>query len=260
MNPLQPESNDDFSNRNSQVFNFSETQSAGNESLLSPTLKNILNLSPCVISILDLCTQHYKFITNNTLDLFGYNTENYIAKGHGFQEQIIHPDDQLSYSRLVNKVWKALTDIPPTSQSNYKFSLDYRILKPSGDVTRILEQNTILQQDVHGQITHLLCVYSDITRWKNNYTQLAYLNSEVEKQHFIFYSDNSSEVIQETKLSKRELQIVRLLSEGYNSKCIAEKLFISFNTVNTHRQNMIEKTKVKNTSGLIQFASLNGLI
>jgi len=61
-------------------------------------------------------------------------------------------------------------------------------------------------------------------------------------------------------LSKRELEIVRLLAQGYSSKCIADKLFISFHTVNTHRQHMIEKTKTKNTGELIQFATSRGLI
>ena len=61
-------------------------------------------------------------------------------------------------------------------------------------------------------------------------------------------------------LSKRELEIVKLMAEGYSSKLIADKLFISFHTVNTHRQRIIEKTNSKNTGGVVQFAVSHGLI
>jgi len=63
-----------------------------------------------------------------------------------------------------------------------------------------------------------------------------------------------------TKLSKREKQIVRLVAEGYSSKVIADQLFISFHTVNTHRKNIICKTHSKNTSGLVQYAISNRVI
>ena len=61
-------------------------------------------------------------------------------------------------------------------------------------------------------------------------------------------------------LNKRELEIVKLLAEGYSSKLIADKLFISFHTVNTNRQKIIEKTHSKNTGGVVQFAVSHGLI
>ncbi len=61
-------------------------------------------------------------------------------------------------------------------------------------------------------------------------------------------------------LSKRELQIVKLIAAGYKSRDIAKELFISFHTVNTHRQKMIEKTNSKNTGELIQYVMTRKLI
>lgn len=61
-------------------------------------------------------------------------------------------------------------------------------------------------------------------------------------------------------LSKRELQIIRALSEGLNSKAIGEKIFISRHTVDTYRRAILEKTNCKNSAELIKFASKNGLI
>lgn len=75
-----------------------------------------------------------------------------------------------------------------------------------------------------------------------------------------FYSPDDETHDAATVLTKRQLEIVKLLAEGYSSKFIAEKLFISFNTVNTHRQQIMQKTNVKNTGGLVQFALCHGLI
>jgi DNA-binding NarL/FixJ family response regulator len=64
----------------------------------------------------------------------------------------------------------------------------------------------------------------------------------------------------QSKLSKREMEIVKLLAEGLTSIQIADKLFIAEHTVKTHRKNILRKTGVTNTSQLVQFALNNQLI
>lgn len=54
-------------------------------------------------------------------------------------------------------------------------------------------------------------------------------------------------------LSKREKQIADLVTEGFTSAEIAEKLFLSDLTVNTHRRNLIHKLGLKNTAQLVAF-------
>lgn len=53
------------------------------------------------------------------------------------------------------------------------------------------------------------------------------------------------------KISKRELEVVRLVSEGYSSKEIATKLNVSLKTIENHRINMLKKSGTKNTIELI---------
>lgn len=61
-------------------------------------------------------------------------------------------------------------------------------------------------------------------------------------------------------LSRRELEVLNLISDGYTNAEIAQMLFTSKRTIETHRQNLLEKTKTKNTASLIKYAVLNGII
>jgi len=56
------------------------------------------------------------------------------------------------------------------------------------------------------------------------------------------------------KLSRREKEVLHLILEEYTTQEIADKLFISFGTVETHRRNMLIKTGTRNTAGLVRVA------
>lgn len=61
-------------------------------------------------------------------------------------------------------------------------------------------------------------------------------------------------------LSKREIEVLKLIAEGYTAEKIADKIFTSRRTVETHRQNILEKTKAKNTANLIVYAIRHHLL
>lgn len=62
------------------------------------------------------------------------------------------------------------------------------------------------------------------------------------------------------QLSGREIEIIGLIAQEYSNEEIAEKLFISKRTVETHRKNINQKTSIKTVVGLIKFAIRNELI
>jgi DNA-binding NarL/FixJ family response regulator len=61
-------------------------------------------------------------------------------------------------------------------------------------------------------------------------------------------------------LTEREHQIVQLLAKEYTNEKIAEHLNISYRTVETHRKNIMQKTKSHNLAGLLKYAYSKGLI
>jgi len=61
-------------------------------------------------------------------------------------------------------------------------------------------------------------------------------------------------------LTKREMEVLKLIAEEKDNREIAEILFISIRTVDTHRRNILQKLDVRNTAGLIKYAIKNGVI
>ena len=72
--------------------------------------------------------------------------------------------------------------------------------------------------------------------------------------------NNDIEIIPTASLTERELVIIKLIALEYSGKKISEKLFISTNTVETHRKNLLKKLKVKSSIGLVKYAIKNNLI
>jgi DNA-binding NarL/FixJ family response regulator len=61
-------------------------------------------------------------------------------------------------------------------------------------------------------------------------------------------------------LSKREMEVLALVADGLTNAKIAELLFTSKRTVETHRQNIMDKTQTRNTASLIKLAARQGLL
>ena len=60
-------------------------------------------------------------------------------------------------------------------------------------------------------------------------------------------------VIQQHKLSIREIEVLDFIMQGYTNTEIAEKLFICYETVKSHRKNILAKTGARNTAALINY-------
>lgn len=72
--------------------------------------------------------------------------------------------------------------------------------------------------------------------------------------------DNMKKENKEAHLTDREIEIIRLIEKELSNKDIAEKLFISERTVETHRKNIFRKTKTTTAIGLIKYAYEHKLI
>lgn len=84
-----------------------------------------------------------------------------------------------------------------------------------------------------------------------------YFSAEISEKMINFMSAQS---ISENVLSNKETEVLGLISKGLTTKEIAEKLFVSSRTIETHRANILKKLEVKNTAELIKKAAKMNLV
>lgn len=85
--------------------------------------------------------------------------------------------------------------------------------------------------------------------------------SEAVMLHLAYeYMPQTTQTEYKVKLTHRELEVLKLLAQEFTAPEIAKKLYISSDTVETHKKNMLKKLGLKNSYSLIKYAVQNGLI
>jgi len=117
----------------------------------------------------------------------------------------------------------------------------------------------VLQTDSKGSPLIVLSFGYNITHIKKGDSISAAIVSS--KGHELYnYNFQLNKVENIKPFSKQEMTILKLLGQGMETKQIAEKLFISPHTVDTHRRNLINKTNCIDTTGVVTYARMINLI
>lgn len=174
-----------------------------------------------------------KFIYSNSAlkKIIGNYANKIVNKGWDFWFNMISADELLS---VKNKI-KSFFSVP---YFKTPYILKYHIIGENGN--KLFLRHELLLHQLSGS-TFAINYFFDIT----------------EKEKIEAYFKQASPIsnnLYEKKaiISPREEEVLKLVADGFSSKQIADKLFISNHTAITHRKNLIEKFKVKNTAQLIK--------
>lgn len=80
------------------------------------------------------------------------------------------------------------------------------------------------------------------------------VEKEVVKEVWVQHKDINEKAIETLGLSKREMEVLQLMSEGLSNQEIADRLFVSLNTVKTHCSRLFEKMDVKRRTQAVELA------
>ncbi len=112
----------------------------------------------------------------------------------------------------------------------------------------------VLKNTDHEELLNAIqSVYAGNSYYSQSVTQTM-MNSFAKKQQ------GTSMDIMQVKISKREKEILGLIIKEYTAQEIANMLFISLHTVETHRSNLMSKLGVRNSAGLVRVALEHGLV
>jgi DNA-binding NarL/FixJ family response regulator len=138
----------------------------------------------------------------------------------------------------------------------YKTSYNFRFRTASGNYKLYNHQALVLTVDENGNFIKSLNIHTEISHLasKNNYLlSLIGLSGEPSflRMQVLGYDDLTPLNSVGNVFSRRELDIIRLMAEGMDTREIAEKLHISMDTVKTHRKNINRKSGCRNSNELV---------
>jgi len=128
-----------------------------------------------------------------------------------------------------------------------------------GTYIHFLQQTTLLEVNSAGYPLLTLCFLSDISHLKKAHSYNMTIVSDKFIEIYRYSSDKKC--LEPIKpFSKQEMAVLQLLSQGLATKDIADQLYISHHTVDTHRRNLIKKAGCIDTTAAITYARLTGLL
>ncbi|MBB6270665.1 DNA-binding CsgD family transcriptional regulator [Pedobacter cryoconitis] len=167
----------------------------------------------------------------------------------------IHPDDLVEKHLLELHYFNILKNIPISERSDYHVKSKIRMLNKNGDYIFIEHRMFYVCSTINGSLWLALCLYN-----------LAYDDPAKETSDGVIFNSATGVTIKPDQqgynniLSLREKEILQLIRKGKMSKEVAGLLSISINTVNRHRQNILEKLRVSNSLEACRIAERMSLI
>lgn len=207
-----------------------------------------------IVLVFDCYTNKFVFVSDNIPELYGIDSNRLVTDGHQPVIEVIHPDD-IYYGLLIRKkIYSVLSSFSNEEKMNYKAIHEMRVRNVRGEYIRIIEQEQVAGLDRSGNIWLMLSVIDVDASHESETIQSHLYNFKTGEQIFIDLSDTLDE-----PLTKRELEVLRLMKHGSLSKEIANYLKVSINTVNSHRQNILQKLKANNSIEAVNFAHRLGI-
>jgi DNA-binding CsgD family transcriptional regulator len=253
-------------------FNFNDFKKTWKSNSLSDNpdvIDNLINHNPLLnetlwmqghaLAILDIKTMQYPVILGDVEKVCGWPADYFYKVGvEGYVQKFL-PEDAIGLGEFSKHINNYLPSLSSAQTKQFRYTFDYRMQRKDGSISRICQESVALKIDLDGNISYFMAYVSDITPFKRDGKQHLYMSGGDSSQ-LIVINNLTNIAATLSNLGKRELEIAKLLGRGLNSEQIGEQLFISVNTVNTHRQNMLRKLELTDTTELLNFIRIYRLI
>lgn len=219
----------------------------------------ILEHIPGIVMVIDLHANRYVYI--NSPEIVGFDKSEFVDGGLA-RALLAFPASHgyIMIHHIFPIMFKYFEEYSSSGKhKGLKASYQTQFIHKDGSLRWFDHTMSVLSTDERKGSRLLLKTLQDIQDYKKDtyidFT-VSYTNSE-NKTEVLFEARHLPEITN-TVLSEREGQVLSLISLGLTSAQIADKLFISQHTVNTHRKNILKKTFCKGTADLAIFALTAG--
>ncbi|MDE5880594.1 MAG: LuxR C-terminal-related transcriptional regulator [Muribaculaceae bacterium] len=168
----------------------------------------------------------------------------------------LHPEDLVEKRMLEFELFSKIDKLSIQEKLHYKATCTIRIKDKDGQYKWFDNITQILRLSPAGKMWLILCRY-EISSLQHPLSGIraCIINTFTGKTQELFFTENRKHI-----LTDREKEILLLIKAGNLSKQIADKLGISLNTVNRHRQNILEKLSVNTSAEAVSAAIAMRLI
>lgn len=215
-------------------------------------LFNLFQIGDYYFYVFNFATMECEYYSPGIAKVLGYgdglDVSQFLSK--------IHPEDTGYYLNFENAAMAFLRDLPYEKLGKYKIQYDFRVKNAWGEYVRILHQAILIHYDEGKNFYRSLALHTDITHIKKSGTPcLSFIGLEDEPSYI-----NIETITAQNNFTSREKTILKLIVEGKSSESIANELFISLHTVNTHRKNILYKADVRTPLDLTRKALSEGWV
>jgi DNA-binding CsgD family transcriptional regulator len=218
-----------------------------------------------IIHVIDYTQRRHVSISGPVKNMIGYDPRMIIESGLNFVIDIFQKDDFRIYNEII--FHQAIAFLKKTNQkdhNDYIFSYSYRMRKADGKWLNLFQQGSYITDPKTNLPLYGIAMVTDISPLKKDNCMIFSIDKKDSEAGWFNYKNVLNEYYypdpQESRLTRREREIVCWLAEGLSSKQIADKLFLSENTIVNHRKSLLKKTNAKNVAELIQYAVKKGII
>lgn len=216
-------------------------------------LEDLANFGSQFIYVFDFPRGDVSYVSSGIQKILGYEPG---EVNYPFLYQKIHPEDRRGVIEATIDALQGTIDNQMTSPGRLKFSVNFRFQKKDGSFLPVLRNQTVQLTDKQGNILRTTGIIVELEHLPE---VIGVTGKMVDNETGrVIYARSYSKP--DSMFSSREKEIILLLANGKKTAEIARELFISPNTVSTHRKNMLRKHRVKNTAELILFSKKQGII
>jgi PAS domain S-box-containing protein len=216
-------------------------------------LEDLTNFGSQFVYVFDFPRGEVSYVSPGIKKILGYEPQEVNFR---FLNEKIHPDDRRAVAEATMDAVQGTIDNRMTSPGRLKFSVNYRFQRKDGTYLQVLRHQTVQLTDDEGNILRTTGIVVELGHIPD---LLGVTGKMVDNESGkVIYTRSYHHA--NSLFSNREREIILLLANGMKTVEIARELFISPNTVSTHRKNMIRKHGVKNTAELILYSKRQGII
>jgi hypothetical protein len=199
-------------------------------------LEKIMEKNNQFINTADMIQLKFLFTSKRSTQMIGVEPAD-VTPYHFFEAA--HADDNQRFSIGRARLIKLAQDFYVAEKGFALLSTNIRTRNPQGKYSNLLYQLYIYYSTIPYKSVYLLKIHTNIDwckKLKNGYHY--YLGNDMS---YFRYPDDKL-LMTGNPFSNREFEIIKLIEVGLSSEQIAEKLFLSINTVNAHRANILKKS------------------